>query len=274
MTRLVLIIAVATNLVFDVAPASAGMIVLDDAVAWWRMDSNTNDSNAPPASNGTVHGDVGYVAVPGAGFRGNNGVAASFDGNDYIEFATGGGSELYGNFSDGLTVFGRIDPTLDSASHGNVLNQDGYSGGVRCWNLEASRTSGGRITWRVWLGGTSYQIGLTGVSDLYNQPGLHDVVGVFRPGAAIEIYLDGTRVSYRTTGIPTYLDASSTVPVVIGRRAGGVAPAYYDGLIESAAIWNRPLSANEIFGLSVPEPTTIFLFGIGLIAMMFQRRRR
>ena len=89
------------------AAAVAGPLSFDDAVTWWRMANNAADTNAPPASDGTVVGSLGYVAAPVDRY-GSNGVAADFSGNDRIEFSTAAGTELDTDWSGGLTAFARV----------------------------------------------------------------------------------------------------------------------------------------------------------------------
>jgi len=50
---------------------------------------------------------------------------------------------------------------------------------------------------------------------------------------------------------------------------------YFNGLLDDVRVYDAPLSAAQIRGLamvSVPEPSTFLLFGLGLTAIAFRRR--
>ncbi len=49
--------------------------------------------------------------------------------------------------------------------------------------------------------------------------------------------------------------------------------SYLPGSIESFAMWNKALTASEIESLSVPEPATLTLIGLGFGCVMMKRRK-
>jgi hypothetical protein len=48
---------------------------------------------------------------------------------------------------------------------------------------------------------------------------------------------------------------------------------FFDGMIDDVRIYNRALSVAEIQQLSIPEPATIALFGLGIAALRRKTRR-
>jgi len=217
-------------------------IGFEDAVSWWRLGNDLTDSAAPPASDGSVtSGSISYIPVSGAGYA-SNGVAATFDA-DRVRVPVGAGDELDTNaFTEGLTVFARIDPDVYGSGQ-CLVNRDGYNSAERVFSLEISTGSTtSRVLWRAWADTSDNKIDHTAAGGFAN-PGFHDVVGVFRPGVSSEVYIDGelwdSRVITDTTLVP-----GGTVPVAIGNRAFTNYP--YHGDMESAAVWNQALDPIDI----------------------------
>jgi len=223
---------------------AAPTIGFDDAVTWWRFGYDLTDSNTPPASDGTlVDGSISYTTVSDAGHR-SNGVAAQF-GSDRIHVTAGGGNELdTDTYTNGLTVFARIDPgTLSGIGSRCIVDRDGHSAHERVYTLEVGNTSTqGRVSWRAWTSSSNNAIDYT-EAGLFDEPGFHDVVGIFRPGVATEVYINGALWKTRATS-DTMLVPGGTVPVAIGNRGYTNYPYYGD--IESAAVWNQALSAPDV----------------------------
>ena len=228
------------------AAAIAEPIGFDDAISWWQFGNDLTDSNAPPASDGTeASGTLTYQAAPGVG----NGTVAVFDGTDRVTFGTASGSELDTDaFTDGITIFARIDPAVNDIGGKCLINRDGYSPLPRVFSLEVGRSSSqGRFYWRAWGIGGNADIDYR-APDLYAAPGFHDLVAVVRPGVSSDIYVNGTMVASKPISF-TSLIAGGATPMAIGQRALG--SWAYSGLVESAAIWNQPLSDCDIKRLTV-----------------------
>ena len=249
-------LAVALMVALGAMTALAQPVGFDDAITWSRMASNVLDPNAPPASDGTAHGSLGYTAAP-TDRHGSNGVAGDFSGNDYITFSADPGTELDTNWPTGLTAFARVK--FDSIGPSQeIVNHDGYvtkSTPVteRGFGLALFGGSARGLGWRLWSG-TDVDIvpvGSNWSSIAAPQAGVYyDAVGVFRPGASTELYIDGKLVGSKATSF-TSLNNPATVDVAIGRRSGGGSPGYLGGDLESVALWNQPLRPGDVRRLTV-----------------------
>jgi len=243
---------VSVALAFGVAAAAP--VGFDEAAAWWRMDNNANDSNAPPASDGTVTGSLNYVPAAGAGYR-SSGTAAQFSGNDRIAFSTAPGTELDTNWSTGLTAFARVK--LDGLSNSEeLLNRDGYTGTAphspkRGFGLATFNGRG--PAWRLWSGNSEARLlWEPGYPSQLTTGAYHDLVGVFRPGSSTELYLDGKLILSDSTGFAS-LNTPPGVDVMAGRRSGGGSPGWFSGDMESAALWDQALSPRDVRRLTVGD---------------------
>jgi len=109
----------------------------------------------------------------------------------------------------------------------------------------------------------------------------HHVVGI-RSGGALSIFVDG---QFNATSATSNLSTTTPMdlalePVYIGTFRNITGNPAYEGWIDEVAIYNSALSADRIeahyeAGV-VPEPSTLVLLGIGLLAlpwMHFRYRR-
>ena len=266
----------------DIKRLTVGRLNQTHAAAWLRFGGDYNDSNTPPASNGTPGGSASLISAPSAPDHMGNDMAARLDGtNDYVNLGLGGSNELDIDGSDGLTIFARVYPHRTAT--GAIVSRDGFAGYVtgynnyRSFNLSTFGTSGPHF--RVWSGGDEFMVSAV-PSGFYPDwaNNWHDLVSVFRPGEALEIYIDGVLLAstpLSITSINQPLDIhGNPVAINIGRaHLTGSGGWYYAGAIESVAIWGYDLTPTEIQLLSVPEPATLGLVGAGLLALARRRRR-
>ncbi|HPA17649.1 MAG TPA: PEP-CTERM sorting domain-containing protein [Verrucomicrobiae bacterium] len=85
-------------------------------------------------------------------------------------------------------------------------------------------------------------------------------------GSLLTTNLNGT---IWTNSAPTSLIGNETLSTGTGNQRKA-----FDGSIDYLAVWDRPLSQDEVLGLIIPEPTTIWLLAAGAGALLVMARRR
>jgi hypothetical protein len=111
----------------------------------------------------------------------------------------------------------------------------------------------------------------------------YHLVGTWKQGELMELYIDGTKVAWTTGGVPnTPLTGSDLWRFGFDPSPGG---RYFSGQLDDAAMWGRVLGPDEILelyshglrGISaaiVPEPSAIVLLVLALLPLGLARRRR
>jgi hypothetical protein len=184
---------------------------------------------------------------------------------------------------------------LSEGSFSAWIRSDGANPGVI---LAASDQSDGSSELRFFVFGSSSVLRLDGRNDgtsiggLQGTTGLadgllHHVVATVDASGNAALYVDGM-LEDTTTGMGFFDDVTGLDTMGIGRSKDstpGGGQWFFDGLIDDLAIWNRALSVQEVqhiyiqgrdrvSAMFVPEPSTFFLFGLGLLALLVGRRRR
>ncbi len=86
------------------------------------------------------------------------------------------------------------------------------------------------------------QVDANGTTDLANGE-WHHLAGVFRPSAAVELYVDGVLDAAETSGVPaTHCDPP--VNVNLGQRPNGTFPL--SGIVDDVRLYDRALALAEI----------------------------
>ena len=75
------------------------------------------------------------------------------------------------------------------------------------------------------------------------------VAAVFRPGTAVEIYVNATMVNSDTTNIPMAFSASIG-HLRIGCRGDGIAGVSFKGLIDDVRLYGAALAIGDIQALA------------------------
>ena len=68
-----------------------------------------------------------------------------------------------------------------------------------------------------------------------------NIVGTYKAGEHMRIYLDGDRLTNKTTDLPSQMDPENTTGTWIGRA--GINPGYINGKIDEVHIYDRALTA-------------------------------
>lgn len=177
---------------------------------------------------------------------GYNGQALDFDGvNDYVQF--NGTIEVAG----GLTVSAWVRPESAPTGLGRLIvstykyNTDSTK--TRGWALGDEFGDVDHLQFRL-LGadGITAIASANGFFNQYLNQWVH-VTGVFRPGEAVELYINGQLINSDTTNVPAQIGQSNLFK--IGSRADNTTQGFWDGQIDEVRIIPRALASTEISGL-------------------------
>ncbi len=224
----------------------AGLPVLAQGpVAHWPLDGNGNDISGNNL-NGTLNGNV----TPTSDRLGVNNGAMKFGGgaSDYITVPDSPPLQITG----ALTLAGWA--YLTTTTNNPRIVAKGGGSGQRCWGLCVEGVSGGIVrpgNFQIASNSTTNLSCLTSGPVPLNQ--WFHLAGVFRPGVAMEIYLNG-RLS-RTSATVRTTHYNNTLGVLIGNRAGATNVGW-KGNLDDVRVYNRALSAAEIAALAATAVTT------------------
>ncbi|MBE0535741.1 MAG: LamG domain-containing protein [Phycisphaerae bacterium] len=209
-----------------------------DLVGYWPLDGDAADASGN-GNDGTILNNV----TPTADRFGNPAGAMSFGGgaNDKIDL----GDKPEFRITGAMTLSAWVLLRGGNPNNGRIVAKGG-GGGQRSWGLNTELLSGGVSN------PATFQIASnsnTNVSVLDTQPLPTDewvhVAGVFRPGEAMEVYVNGELRNRNTTNIPAQQHSDNTLPVVIGTRHAASNCGWY-GAIDEVRIYNEALSQAEI----------------------------
>ncbi len=89
----------------------------------------------------------------------------------------------------------------------------------------------------------------------YDNPVKVHVTGVFKPGEAVQLYVNGQLAAEDVTNVPANIGLSGKFK--IGARADNTTQGHWDGQIDDLRITGRALSASEIQSLSGRPVTAV-----------------
>lgn len=202
-------------------------------IAYWRLDEGTGTKASdctPGAHHGTVMGAVWAPGKVGSG-------ALAFTG-DTVELGNPPAFQLIG----AMTVSAWINVNRTDVS-GRILSKSSQSD--RGWeiNIEA----GGTLEFKVARDTASY----AQVSRPF--PTLKQwkhVAGVYQPGTALRLYVDGTEVAATTSNVPAQ-QRNSPLDVRMGAMPNELC-CRMDGTIDDVRLYGRALTAAEVRALATP----------------------
>ncbi len=235
-------------LILSLSAAQAD-IITNGLVGYWNADGNANDSS-PTANSGTFPGRYAN-GVCGQAFDLSTGV---------VDIPDNGAYALGSTFTLGFWFNTNGMPSSNVA----FMSQDNGSGWVPKWIIEYGNSCPNCM--EMHLNGT----GLTYVrSDALTLPSGWNQFTLVRNGNDYSFYLNGANI-----GNPT---SSTTFPNPSAHLLFGQAePAFnnFRGLMDDVVMYNRALSATEVYELaSTPEPSAIWLAGLAFAALAAIRRK-
>jgi hypothetical protein len=207
----------------------------DGLVGYWPLDDFDASDAGPNGLDGFINGDVmtwedrlgnpeGAMWFPGAS-------DAYIDLGDEAEFVIEGAMTL--------SAWVILDST--NTNNGRIVAKQA-GGGARSWSLNIE-SAGAPATFQVSPDGGSI-LGVNDVDELLMDEWVH-MVGVFRPGEALEVYVDGELREIEDFDVPDEQHSDNGQPVLIGSR-NACGNCGWLGAIDDVAIWDRDLSSGEI----------------------------
>jgi len=194
------------------------------------MDFNNEDEaqniahdRSPNHNNGTIYG-ASWV-------DGKVGRALDFNGIDnYVELTS-------------LPFTGAVDATLEAWIKFTAGAEAGFYRKIICLgnqaideNIQIYKEADGDIAAGVWGRGP-----VNARQAALNDGKYHHIVGVFKGGTTVSLYVDGIFIGSDTQGY-NVTEGATTAKHIGGRIDGD----YWLGIIDEVRIYNRVLSANEI----------------------------
>jgi hypothetical protein len=226
-----------------VAPVSAD--ITSGLVGYWPLNGDAIDASGHGA-NGTINGNV----TPAPDRMGSPNSAMRFDGASGSNINVGNPSQL--QITGELTLAAWVSLNGGQTNNARIISKAGGSGN-RCWSLNIENDSGGvryPATFQIARNGTT-NISVLDTQSLPTDEWVH-MAGVYRPGQAIEVYVNGELHATNSTDIPA-TQFNSSLAVLIGNRAGA-SNLGWPGMIDEARVYTRALSAADIKELVFGRP--------------------
>ncbi len=242
------IVQVALGLAVSLMLAAAARAdIITRIVGYWPLEGSGTDAG-PNELHGTVNGTV-TAAADRFGYGDS---AMSFPGVAGSNVTIGDQPQL--NITGALTLAAWVFLNKSNPNNGRIIAKAGGSG-ARSWSLNTELTSGGvsnPATFQV-ASSASTNVSLVDTQPLPLDTWVH-MVGVYRPGEAMEIYVNGDLHRNNTTNIPASHHSNNGLAVLIGDRHGATNCAW-SGLIDEARVYARALSAADVKELYTFKPS-------------------
>lgn len=235
-------------------PMSTQADIRAGLVGYWPLDGDARDASAN-GNDGTIVGNV----TPAPDRYGVPSTALSFAGEAESYVDVGDRPEL--QIRGGMTLTAWVFLNGSNQNDGRIITKQGDSGS-ESWDLSIDADSGGvanAVTFQV-ASSPADSVGVSDTQPLPTNQWVH-IAGVYRPGEALEIYIDGQLRASNTAGVPSGQFSENGLPVLIGSR-GDCADCGWDGRMEEVRIYNRAVTLVEIWQImrgnvglaSAPEP--------------------
>ncbi|MHC4677432.1 MAG: LamG-like jellyroll fold domain-containing protein [Planctomycetota bacterium] len=219
-------------LVFCVVTGAAGAGLTDGLVGHWPLDGDALDASGN-GNDGTIIGNV----TPTADRLGTPNAAMNFPGTtaDYIDLGQPPMLLIKGAMS--VAAWVRADTLIQN---GRILAKQG-GGGNRSWSIQLE-SAGGFARFDVGINPAD-RVRADSEPLSFGPDEWFHMAGVFRPGEAVELYVNGVMVKSEPTTV-TEQWIENGLSVNIGRRPSPGTP--WQGDIDEVRMYNRALTSAEI----------------------------
>jgi hypothetical protein len=217
----------------------------DGLVGYWPLDGDAEDISGNDLG-GVINGNV----VPIEDRFGSPDSAMQFPGQEASHIAIEDNALLQMPGAMTLAAWVFADAAMQGSNNARIVSKQA-GGGARSWSLNVEN-AGLPATFQVASDGNTI-VGVDG-SPLPTGEWVH-MAGVYRPGQALEVYVNGKLDTSNTSGIPDEQFSANGQPVIIGARSACGNCGWLGG-IDDVLIYNRDLSENEVRQLMENGPFT------------------
>ncbi|MCU0914456.1 MAG: LamG domain-containing protein [Planctomycetes bacterium] len=242
------IIPVMFGLALSLLPAATVRADMEAGlVGYWPLNGDGQD-----ASGNNLHGTVSK-ATPVADRLGYPDSAMSFTGAADCSVNLKDPVEL--RLTGAMTLAAWVNLKKGNTNNCRIIAKSG-GGGARSFSLNIEATSGGvtfPATFQIGTGGGASNMSVLDKKPLATDEWAH-MVGIYRPGEVMEVYVNGELRNTNTTSIPATQHTANNLAVLIGNRHAAT-NCGWNGLIDEARIYGRALSAADVTDLFKYVPT-------------------
>ena len=199
----------------------------DGLVSYWPMDDDFTD--AAGSNDGTLTAFTGALA-PANFTPGKFGQGIDLDGNQYVDAGTDASLDMSANDNVSISAWFRVD-NFNSGWQALIVNGEG--GDYRIAR-DASKNS------LSYAGGTGDIVGSIDVND----DAIHHVLAISEAGVSTRLWVDGV-LEATSSEAPDIVNDERKGLAIGGNQVQNVNRSW-NGLIDDVAIWNRPLSVDEV----------------------------
>lgn len=231
-------------LVFAVFLSSTSLADLTEGlVGYWPLDGDGTDTSGN-GLDGTINGNV----TPVEDRFGNPNTALQFPGIADSHVAIQDTEELQITGAMTLAAWVVVDPGMAGVNNGRIVAKQA-GGGSRSWSLN-TESAGLPASFHIAPDGNNV-LALDG-SSLPTNEWVH-IAGIYKPGEALEVYVNGKLDSTLTAGVPKEQFSNNGQSVLIGAR-NACSDCGWLGSIDDVVIYNRALSGKEVKELMAGGP--------------------
>lgn len=223
-------------LTFVVSSSTVLMADLSDGLlGYWPLDGDARDESGN-ALDGVINGTV--VSIEDR--FGNPDSAMQFPGQptSHIALEDDPLFQITGAMTLAAWVF--ADPAMQGSNNARIVAKQA-GGGARSWSLNVENAG---LTAAFHVASDGNTVVAVDGSPLPTDQWVH-IAGVFRPGKALELYVNGKLDISNTSGIPDEQFSTNGQPVIIGARNACDNCGWLGG-IDDVLVYNRALSADEV----------------------------
>ena len=228
--------ALITSVLFFAYPHSSRADLVDGLTAYYDFDNNLIDqAHGETGSASMTQDDLtfagGHSGTFGAGLFGGGGYLGSGPGTGHAEAFSSNDNNGTG---DNITVawWGRVDGGFTATWQAGVAKGEGNN-----WRFHRN----GDTQTMAWQGGGGDISAAAGFE--VNDGEWHYFVGTKDDLNGRVLYIDGVNVATGDPGTP--MDVNDGLPFMVGENPGATNRGWL-GDIDDVAVWNRPLSGDEV----------------------------